>query len=199
MIRILDLVFSLLGLFVLAPLLFLCAVLIKLNSEGPILYKQARIGLNGVEFNMNKFRSMVLNSDSAGLITIGERDARITFVGFFLRKFKIDEIPQLINVIKGEMSLVGPRPEVKKYVDLYTINQRKVLSIRPGITDWASIYYRNENVILGKSSNPEKDYINRVMPDKINYNLIYINNFGLTEYFKIIFTTLWFVIIPMKK
>jgi lipopolysaccharide/colanic/teichoic acid biosynthesis glycosyltransferase len=102
----------------------------------------------------------------------------------------LDELPQLINVLIGEMSLVGPRPEVKKYVELYTIEQMKVLLIRPGITDWASIYYRDENEILGKSSNPEKDYVEKVMPDKLSYNLIYLNNYGVVEYFKIIFTTL---------
>jgi lipopolysaccharide/colanic/teichoic acid biosynthesis glycosyltransferase len=134
------------------------------------------------------------NSDKLGLITVGGRDPRVTSIGYFLRKFKLDELPQLINVLIGDMSLVGPRPEVSKYVDLYTQEQRKVLSIRPGITDWASIYYRDENEILGKSSNPEKDYIEKVMPDKLNYNLIYFKNYGVKEYFKIIFTTLRYIL-----
>jgi lipopolysaccharide/colanic/teichoic acid biosynthesis glycosyltransferase len=190
MIKLLDFSFSLLGLILLSPFLFLIAVLIKLNSRGSIVYKQPRIGLDGVEFNVFKFRTMRQNSDKLGLITVGGRDSRITSVGYFLRKYKLDELPQLFNVLVGEMSLVGPRPEVRKYVDLYTQEQRRVLSIRPGITDWASIYYRDENEILGKSPNPEKDYIEKVMPDKLNYNLIYIKNYGVIEYFKIIFTTL---------
>lgn len=142
---------------------------------------------------------MRLNSDKLGLITVGGRDPRVTSVGYILRKFKLDELPQLINVLVGDMSLVGPRPEVKKYVDLYTQKQRKVLSIRPGITDWASIYYRDENEILGQSIDPEIDYIEKVMPDKLNYNLIYIENYGLIQYFKIIFSTLWYIVVPIRK
>ena len=199
MIRILDFLFSLFGLILLTPFLLLIAFLIKISSSGPILYKQARIGLNGVEFSVYKLRTMRLNSDTLGLITVGGRDPRVTSIGYFLRKYKIDELPQLMNVLTGDMSLVGPRPEVKKYVDLYTIDHKKVLSIRPGITDWASIYYRDENVILGQSTDPEKDYIEQVMPDKLKYNLIYIENYGLLEYFKIIFNTLWYIAVPVKK
>ena len=142
---------------------------------------------------------MRVDSDKLGLITVGGRDPRVTSIGYYLRKYKLDELPQLINVLTGDMSLVGPRPEVKKYVDLYTIDQKKVLSIRPGITDWASIYYRDENVILGQSSDPEKDYIEKVMPDKLKYNLIYIENFGFLEYFNIIFSTLWHIVVPVKR
>ena len=134
-----------------------------------------------------------------GLITVGGRDPRVTPVGYFLRKYKLDELPQLINVLKGDMSLVGPRPDVKNYVDFYTDEQRKVLSIRPGITDWASIYYRDENVILGQSTDPEKDYIEKIMPEKLNYNLIYIQNYGVVEYFKIIIYTLWHIWVPVQK
>ena len=199
MIRFLDFLFSFLGLIVLSPFFLLVALFIKLSSNGPVLYKQSRIGLNGTEFNVFKFRSMRLNSDKLGLITVGGRDSRITSFGYFLRKYKLDELPQLFNVLNGDMSLVGPRPEVKKYVDLYTQEQSKVLSIRPGITDWASIYYRDENVILGQSSNPEKDYIEKVMPDKLNYNLIYIENYGVVEYFKIIFSTLSYIVLPLRK
>jgi lipopolysaccharide/colanic/teichoic acid biosynthesis glycosyltransferase len=122
----------------------------------------------------------------------------VTPIGYYLRKYKLDELPQLINVLIGDMSLVGPRPEVSKYVDLYTEEQKRVLTIRPGITDWASINYRDENVILGKSSNPEKDYIEKVMPDKLNYNLVYIENYGSLEYFKIIFTTIWRIVSPKR-
>jgi lipopolysaccharide/colanic/teichoic acid biosynthesis glycosyltransferase len=191
MIRILDFLFSFLGLILLLPFCLLIALFIKISSSGPIFYKQSRIGLNGAEFSMYKFRTMRSNSDKLGLITVGSRDARVTSIGYYLRKYKLDELPQLINVLIGHMSLVGPRPEVKKYVDIYTHEQCRVLSIRPGITDWASIYYRDENVILGQSSDPEKDYIEKVMPDKLNYNLIYIQNYGVNEYFKIIFCTLW--------
>jgi lipopolysaccharide/colanic/teichoic acid biosynthesis glycosyltransferase len=191
MIRILDFLLSFVGLILLFPFFILIALFIKLTSNGPVLYKQSRVGLNGVDFNVFKFRTMRINSDKLGLITVGGRDPRITSVGFFLRKFKLDELPQLLNVLIGEMSLVGPRPEVKKYVDLYTAEQRVVLSIRPGITDWASINYRDENVILGKSSNPEKDYIEKVMPDKLRYNMLYINEYGVLEYLKIILITLW--------
>jgi lipopolysaccharide/colanic/teichoic acid biosynthesis glycosyltransferase len=199
MIRILDFLFSFLGLILLSPFFLLIALFIKLSSSGPVLYKQSRIGLNGLEFDVFKFRSMRQNSDKLGLITVGGRDPRVTSIGYYLRKYKLDELPQLINVLIGDMSLVGPRPEVKKYVDLYTIDQKKVLSIRPGITDWASIYYRDENIILGKSTDPENDYIEKVMPDKLTYNLIYFENYGTVEYFKIIFSTLWYIIMPIRK
>jgi len=199
MIRIFDFFFSFLGLILLLPFFLLIALLIKINSSGPVLYKQSRIGLNGAEFSVYKFRTMRMNSDKLGLITVGGRDPRVTPIGYYLRKYKLDELPQLINVLIGDMSLVGPRPEVKKYVDLYSHEQNKVLSIRPGITDWASIHYRDENEILGKSSDPEKDYIEKVMPDKLKYNLIYIENYGHVEYFKIIFSTLWHIVVPVKK
>ena len=198
MIRFLDLFFSFLGLILLSPFFLLIALFIKLSSSGPVLYKQSRIGLNGAEFNVFKFRSMNQNSDKLGLITVGGRDARVTQIGYYLRKYKIDELPQLINVLIGDMSLVGPRPEVKKYVDLYTFDQRSVLSIKPGITDWASIKYREENIILEKSSDPEYDYINKILPDKINYNLIYIKKYSVIEYFKIIITTFWTILFPLK-
>ena len=198
MIRFLDLLFSFLGLIFLLPFFLLIAIAIKLSSYGPVFYHQSRIGLNGKNFNVFKFRSMRLNSDKLGLITVGGRDPRITPIGYFLRKYKLDELPQLINVFLGDMSLVGPRPEVKKYVDLYSQEQRRVLTIRPGITDWASIYYRDENIILGQSSNPETDYIHIVMPDKLKYNLIYIENYGPLQYFKIIFSTLWHIFVPIR-
>lgn len=199
MIRVLDFFFSFFGLIFLLPFLFLIGLIIKISSKGSILYKQSRVGLNGAEFSVYKFRSMRLNSDMLGLITVGGRDPRVTTIGYYLRKFKLDELPQLINVLIGDMSLVGPRPEVKKYVDLYTEEQKKVLTIRPGITDWASINYRDENVVLGKSSNPEKDYIEKVMPDKLKLNLIYIHNYGVVEYFKIIFCTLWNLVVSIRK
>jgi lipopolysaccharide/colanic/teichoic acid biosynthesis glycosyltransferase len=199
MIRFFDFLFSLIGIIVLSPLFVIIALLIKFTSSGPILYRQSRVGLEGTVLNLFKFRSMRLNSEKLGLITVGSRDPRVTSVGYYLRKYKLDELPQLINVFIGDMSLVGPRPEVKKYVCLYNAEQRKVLSIRPGITDWASIYYRNENEILGNSTDPEMDYIEKVMPDKLNYNLIYITNKGVLEYFKILFFTIWYIFLPLKK
>jgi lipopolysaccharide/colanic/teichoic acid biosynthesis glycosyltransferase len=199
MIRILDVLFSLFGIIVLFPLFFIIALIVKLTSSGPVLYMQSRVGLEGAEFNVYKFRSMRLNSDKLGLITVGGRDPRVTSIGYYLRKYKLDELPQLINVLIGDMSLVGPRPEVKKYVNLYTEEQSKVLTIRPGITDWASIYYLDENEILGQSKDPEKDYTDKVMQDKLQYNLIYIHSYGVLEYFKIIFHTLWHIVVPVHK
>ena len=137
---------------------------------------------------------MRVGSDAKGLITVGGRDPRITRSGYFIRKYKIDELPQLWNVLKGDMSLVGPRPEVEKYVNLYTPEQRKVLSVRPGITDYASIEYVDENEILSKSDDPDKTYIEEIMPDKIRYNMKYINNRSIAEYFKIIFLTAFKII-----
>lgn len=163
--------FSGFGLILLSPVFLVVSIWIKIDSSGPVFYRQVRVGKNGYDFKLLKFRSMRVGSDAKGLITIGGRDARITKVGYFIRKYKLDELPQLINVFVGNMSLVGPRPEVRKYVDLYTSEQRKVLSVKPGITDYASIEYVDENEILGKATDPEKIYIEQIMPDKIKYNL----------------------------
>jgi lipopolysaccharide/colanic/teichoic acid biosynthesis glycosyltransferase len=138
---------------------------------------------------------MKINADQLGLLTVGGRDPRVTSIGYYLRKFKLDELPQLWNVLIGEMSLVGPRPEVRKYVEQYNESQKNVLSIKPGITDWASILYKDENVILEKSANPEFDYVNVIMPDKIKYNFIFINNYSFSEYFKILFVTIYRLVI----
>ena len=189
MIRFFDFILSLVGLVVLALIFIVLAIWIKIDSKGPVFYKQVRVGQNGINFGLFKFRSMVVDADKKGLITVGGRDPRITRSGYFIRKYKLDELPQLINVLLGDMSLVGPRPEVRKYVDLYTDEQQKVLSVKPGITDYASIEYMDENEILGKSSDPEKTYIEDIMPEKIKYNMKYINNKNLFEYFKIIFLT----------
>ena len=189
MIRFFDFILSLVGLVVLAPIFIVLAIWIKIDSKGPVFYKQVRVGQNSIDFELFKFRSMVVDADKKGLITVGGRDPRITRSGYFIRKYKLDELPQLINVLVGDMSLVGPRPEVRKYVDLYTDEQQKVLSVKPGITDYASIEYMDENEILGKSSDPEKTYIEDIMPEKIKYNMKYINNKNLFEYFKIIFLT----------
>lgn len=189
MIRFFDFILSLVGLVVLAPIFIVLAIWIKVDSTGPVFYKQVRVGQNGIDFGLFKFRSMVVDADKKGLITVGGRDPRITRSGYFIRKYKLDELPQLINVLVGDMSLVGPRPEVRKYVDLYTDEQQKVLSVKPGITDYASIEYMDENEILGKSNDPEKTYIEEIMPEKIKYNMKYINNKNLFEYFKIILLT----------
>ena len=189
MIRFFDFILGLVGLVVLAPIFIMLAIWIKIDSKGPVFYKQVRVGQNGINFGLFKFRSMVVDADKKGLITVGGKDPRITRSGYFIRKYKLDELPQLINVLVGDMSLVGPRPEVRKYVNLYTDEQQKVLSVKPGITDYASIEYMDENEILGKSSDPEKTYIEDIMPEKIKYNMKYINNKNLFEYFKIIFLT----------
>jgi putative undecaprenyl-phosphate galactose phosphotransferase len=189
-IRFFDFILSLVGLVVLAPIFIVLAIWIKIDSKGPVFYKQVRVGRNGIDFGLFKFRSMVVDADKKGLITVGGRDPRITRSGYFIRKYKLDELPQLINVLVGDMSLVGPRPEVRKYVELYTDEQQKVLSVKPGITDYASIEYMDENEILGKSNDPEKTYIEEIMPEKIKYNMKYIQNKNVSEYFKIIFLTL---------
>ena len=190
MIRFFDILFSLLGLLLLSPLFVILCLAICLESKGGAFYIQERIGLNGKPFGLYKFRSMRIGSDSEGLLTIGERDNRITRIGYFMRKTKMDELPQLLNVLKGDMSLVGPRPEVRKYTDLYTEEQRKVLSVRPGITDYASIEYVHENELLSQAEDPERMYIEKVMPDKIMLNMKYLDHYTVGEYFKIIFLTL---------
>lgn len=172
--RIFDFLLSLIGVIILSPIFIIVSISIKIDSEGSVLFLQKRVGRYGKEFNIYKFRTMVTDAERLGKqITVG-KDNRITRVGAFLRKFKIDELPQLFNVLKGDMSLVGPRPEVPKYVDLYTDEQRKVLDVRPGITDMASLRYKDENDILGKVENPEEYYINVIMKDKLRLNLEYI-------------------------
>jgi len=172
--RIFDFLVSLVGIIILSPIFIIVSIAIKIDSRGSILFLQKRVGKDGKEFNIYKFRTMVTDAEKLGKqITIGN-DSRITKVGAFLRKFKIDELPQLFNVLLGDMSLVGPRPEVPKYVALYNDEQKKVLSIRPGITDMASLRYKDENDILGKVDNPEEYYINVIMKDKLSLNLEYI-------------------------
>ena len=189
MIRLFDIFFSALGLIILFPFFVVFYLLIRIESKGGAFYIQERIGKNGKPFGLYKFRTMRVGSDTEGLLTVGERDSRITRIGYILRKTKIDELPQLVNVLKGDMSLVGPRPEVRKYTDLYTEEQRKVLSVRPGITDYASIEYVNENELLSKADDPERKYIEEVMPDKIKLNMKYLKHYTVGEYFRIIFLT----------
>lgn len=187
--RIFDIVASFCGLFILSPILLVIAILIKIDSKGPVFFKQQRVGKNKKVFKIYKFRTMVTDAEKIGKqITIGN-DIRITNVGKIIRKCKLDELPQLINVLRGEMSLVGPRPEVPKYVELYDEYQEQILLVKPGITDYASVEFRNENETLGYSINPEKTYIEDVMPSKIDLNMKYIKNISLIEDFKIIIIT----------
>lgn len=188
--RFLDLFLSLIGLFLLAPIFLVIIIIVSIESKGGPFYTQERIGKNGQPFNLFKFRSMKINADKEGLITVGAHDSRITQSGRFLRKFKLDEFPQLFNVLAGEMSIVGPRPEVAKYVEMYTPEQRKVLSVLPGLTDYASLEYFEENELLAKSENPEKTYIEEVLPEKIQLNLQYIEDQSTSTDLKIILKTI---------
>ena len=188
--RFFDIIFSLIGLIILFIPLILISLIIVIDSRGGIFYRQVRVGKKGNDFKLFKFRSMRTGADKSGLLTVGGRDNRITKIGYYLRKYKVDELPQLLNVFNGDMSLVGPRPEVRKYVDLYNEQQRKVLNVKPGITDYASIEYSNENEILGKADDPEKVYINEIMPAKLDLNLKYIREQGLLTDLKIIFKTI---------
>lgn len=188
--RLFDIFFSLIGLVILFIPFLIIAILITIDSKGGVFYKQKRVGKDGVDFGLLKFRSMASGSDKSGLLTVGGRDSRITKIGYTLRKYKIDELPQLINVLLGDMSLVGPRPEVRKYVELYNSDQKRVLSVKPGITDYASIEFSNENELLGKAENPEEVYINEIMPAKLKLNLKYIAEQGIRTDLKIIFSTI---------
>lgn len=187
--RLFDLFFSALGLLILAPLLLVIVVLIKRESPGPALYQGARVGLNGSMFKMNKFRTMVMDADKIGGSSTPEDDPRITRVGHFLRRYKLDELPQLINVFKGEMSFVGPRPQVKWAVDLYTPEERQVLTVRPGITDYASLRFPNEGEILKGSSDPDKDYMEKIHPEKMRLSLEYVRTRSMLVDIKVILQT----------
>ena len=194
MIRFCDIIFSMVGLLILSPLFLIVALWIIIDDPGPVFYRQQRVGKGGKDFYLLKFRSMRMGADKMSLITIGERDPRVTRAGFYIRKYKLDELPQLWNVLVGDMSLVGPRPEVRKYVDTYTPEQWLALSVRPGITDYASIEYIDENRLLAQSANPDKTYIEEIIPAKIALNMRYINHQTLGEYFKIIFLTFYRIV-----
>lgn len=187
--RTFDVLFSGVGLLLLFPFFVLIALTIAISSKGGVFYKQKRIGFNGKPFDILKFRSMYVGADKKGLLTVGKKDSRVTPVGYYLRKSKMDELPQLINVFIGDMSLVGPRPEVAKYVDLYSEEDKKVLSVRPGITDYASIQFRNENELLAKSKNPEMTYVEEIMPLKLALNKKYIAEMNPWKDVIIIFKT----------
>lgn len=188
--RAFDLLVATILLIFLAPLFLLFIIIIRVGSNGPAFYLQTRVGLHGKDFKIFKFRTMYTGSDKKGLLTVGGKDQRITPAGVFLRKYKLDELPQLINVFIGDMSLVGPRPEVRKYVDLYKDEQLRVLDVKPGITDYASIEYSNENELLAGTDDPEKEYINTIMPSKLKLNLKYIAEKSLITDLKIILRTL---------
>lgn len=187
--RTFDILMSFIGLLILCPLFLVVAIWIKVDSKGPVFYRQIRVGRGNKDFRLFKFRSMFVDSDKKGLITVGGRDSRITRSGYFIRKYKLDELPQLINVFVGDMSFVGPRPEVRRYVDMYTVEQLHVLDVRPGITDMASIKYRNENDLLESADNPEEYYINVIMPDKLSINLDYVAHHSFWRDIKMILST----------
>ena len=192
--RLFDILASGLGLLVLSPLFLILAVWIPLDSQGPVFYRQTRVGRGGRDFRIFKFRTMRVGADKGSLVTIGGHDPRVTRVGAFLRRLKLDELPQLLNVLIGDMSLVGPRPEVRKYVDLYTPEQLHVLDVRPGMTDAASIKYRNESELLGQVEYPEDYYIHVILPDKLAINLDYVQNHSFWGDIKLIFKTIWTVV-----
>ena len=187
--RIFDITLSLFGLIILLPFILIIAILIKIDSKGSVFFKQIRVTKNGKEFKIFKYRTMRVGSDKYSQITVG-KDGRITKIGSFLRKYKLDEIPQLINVLIGDMSLVGPRPEVPKYVALYTDEQKEILKVRAGITDYASIEFSDENDLLASEENPEKAYIEKVMPKKIELNKKYLSEISVLTDIKIILLTI---------
>lgn len=189
--RLFDIVCSFFGLLFLSWLFVFVALWVGLSSKGGVFYRQRRVGRCNRDFTIYKFRSMRVNSDRQGLLTIGGRDGRITKAGVFIRKYKLDELPQLFNVLRGDMSFVGPRPEVRKYVELYTEEQKKVLTVRPGITSLSSIKYRNENEILSRSDNPEQYYIDVIMQDKLAIELDYLEQRSLLTDIKVIFQTIF--------
>jgi len=193
--RFFDIFFTIIALLVLFPLMLLIAIAIVCNSKGGVFYKQKRVGKNNKDFQLYKFRTMRPCSDTQGLLTVGDRDERITKVGYFLRKMKLDELPQLFNILKGDMSIVGPRPEVRKYVNLYTEEQMRVLKVLPGLTDYASITYINENTLLEQSNNPEQTYIYEIMPAKLQLNFKYIENQSIFEDLKLILMTIKRIVI----
>jgi lipopolysaccharide/colanic/teichoic acid biosynthesis glycosyltransferase len=188
--RLFDIFFSIVGLTILLPLFLVIALVIAIESKGGVFYFQHRVGKNNIDFKLYKFRTMFVNSDKSGLITVGMRDSRITKVGYILRKYKFDELPQLLNVLQGTMSFVGPRPEVRKYVELYNDDQLNVLKVKPGITDYASIEYSNENELLGNASDPDQLYVEVIMPAKLSLNLKYIQEISIATDVKLILQTI---------
>jgi lipopolysaccharide/colanic/teichoic acid biosynthesis glycosyltransferase len=194
--RLFDLMTSIIGLTILGPLLLFLSFRIRKEDGGPVFYRGARIGLNGKIFYIYKFRSMVINAEKLGGSSTSEADPRITEVGALLRRYKLDELPQLINVLIGDMSLVGPRPEVKHYTDMYTEEERSILTVRPGITDWASIWNADEGAVLANAEDPDKAYEELIRPNKLKLQLKYVREKDFWVDLKIIFLTLLAVIKP---
>ncbi|MDU8886151.1 sugar transferase [Yeosuana sp. MJ-SS3] len=188
--RVFDILFSFIGLILLFPFFIIISIIIMVESKGPVFFLQERVGINNKDFKIFKFRTMYVGSDKKGLLTVGDRDPRVTKVGYFLRKYKFDEIPQLINVFIGNMSFVGPRPEVRKYVNHYSENDLKILAIKPGITDYASIHFRNEAELLKSVKDPDLLYVKEILPEKIRLNKLYLNNPTIYQDFKIILNTI---------
>jgi len=189
--RLFDIFFSFFAILLLLPVFLLIAVFIVLDSKGGVFYKQQRVGKANKDFGLLKFRTMKIDAHKQGLLTVGGRDSRITKVGYFLRKYKLDELPQFINILIGDMSFVGPRPEVRKYVEMYNKEQLQVLNVKPGLTDYASIEYMDENDLLAQSEQPETTYIKEIMPAKLKYNLLYIQDQSMLTDLKIILRTLY--------
>ena len=192
--RLFDILFSFFGLLFLFPILILIAIGIKLESKGSVLFKQARVGQHNQDFKIFKFRTMFVGSDEKGLLTLGDNDTRVTKIGYYLRKYKLDELPQLMNVFIGNMSFVGPRPEVRKYVNYYSEDDMQIFKIKPGITDYASIAFRNEAELLKATNDPEKLYIEEILPKKLALNKKYLNNYSLIADIKIIIKTILIIV-----
>ena len=188
--RCFDMVFSFIGLILLTPLLLLISFIIIIDSKGPVFFIQGRVGKNNKDFNIYKFRTMRIQSESKGLLTLGNHDFRITQVGYFLRRYKIDEFPQLLNILKGDMSFVGPRPELRYYVNFYSEDDLRIFEVRPGITGLASLKYRNEVELLKAAENPEEFFIKTIIPDKLKYNKAYIKRRNFFFDLKLIFITI---------
>lgn len=187
--RLFDIIVSVMSLILSSPLFIIISAAIRLEDKGPVFYMADRVGLNGMPFKMVKFRTMVVNADKIGPSSSSSDDVRITGTGKFLRKYKLDEIPQLLNVLKGEMSIVGPRPEVSKFTDMFNDEERKILTVKPGITDWASIWNSNEGELLAGKEDPDKAYMELIRPEKIRLQLKYVNNNNFLIDLKIIFLT----------
>jgi lipopolysaccharide/colanic/teichoic acid biosynthesis glycosyltransferase len=196
--RLFDFVCTLLGLVVLSPLLGLIAFAVKLSDGGPVLYRGLRSGLNGKAFRIWKFRTMVVDAEKTGVTATADDDPRVTRVGRFLRKYKLDELPQLVNVLVGEMSLVGPRPEVPQYTALFTAEEQAILSVRPGITDWATLWDVDEGAVLAGSDDPERVYLEKIRPEKIRLQLEYVRERTFGNDVKIILLTLWALVTRRK-
>lgn len=192
--RCFDIFCAINSMLVLCPLLILLGLLIKYTSNGPVFYRGVRVGLHGKPFHIFKFRTMMVDAEKLGALSTSDDDARITWAGKFLRKYKLDELPQLINVLVGDMSMVGPRPEVKKFTDLFTDEENVILTVRPGITDWASIWNSDEGALLKGSTDPDKDYLEKIRPEKIRLQLKYVRERSFWVDLKIIFQTIKVVV-----